>query len=213
MARDSKYKVQFRRRRESLTNYYKRRKLLLSGKPWLVARVTNRYVIVQIVEAKPQGTVTMASAHSGELREYGWKGGTKTTPSAYLVGLLIGFRALERGVEEAILDIGLRRPTRGARVFAVAKGAVDAGLKVPLSEEVVPDDDRISGLHIASYARILREQGLLEKRLSEYLERGLEPENIPEHFKEVKERIIAAFSATSGALREQGASPSATSSA
>ncbi|MEM3964737.1 MAG: 50S ribosomal protein L18, partial [Thermofilaceae archaeon] len=36
MARSGRYKVPFRRRREGVTNYYKRRRLILSGKPRLV---------------------------------------------------------------------------------------------------------------------------------------------------------------------------------
>lgn len=197
MARSGRYKVPFRRRREGVTNYYKRRKILLAGKPRLVVRITNRYVIAQIVEAKPQGDVTVVSAHSGELSKLGWKGGTKNTSAAYLVGLLLGLRALQKGVHEAVLDIGLRRTVRGARVFAAAKGAVDAGLKVPLGEEVAPGDDRIAGEHIAEYARQLKEIGKLEAVFSHYLKRGLDPEKLPENFEEVKSRIMQAFRAVS----------------
>ncbi|MEM4595345.1 MAG: 50S ribosomal protein L18, partial [Thermofilaceae archaeon] len=71
MARSGRYKVPFRRRREGVTNYYKRRRLILSGKPWLVVRRTNRYIIAQIVKAEPHGDVTLVSAHSGELMKYG----------------------------------------------------------------------------------------------------------------------------------------------
>ena len=195
MARSGRYKVPFRRRREGVTNYYKRRKLLLSGKPRLVVRVTNRYVIAQIIEAKPQGDVTLVSAHSGELSKFGWKGGTKNTSAAYLVGLLVGLRALQKGVREAVLDIGLRRATRGARLFAAAKGAIDAGLNVPLGEEVVPDDDRIAGKHVAEYARLLKEAGKSEVVFSHHLKRGLDPEKLPENFEEVKSRILEAFQA------------------
>lgn len=193
MARSGRYRVAFRRRREGVTNYYKRRKLVLSGKPRLVVRITNRYIIAQIIEAKPKGDETIASAHSGELAKYGWKGGTKNTPAAYLVGLLIGLRALKKGVHEAVLDIGLRRAVRGARVFAAAKGAVDAGLKVPLGEEVIPSADRIAGKHVSEYARSLKEAGTLERMFSSYIERGLDPEDLPKEFEEVKNRILEAL--------------------
>jgi len=196
VARSGRYKVPFRRRREGLTNYYKRRKLLLSGKPRLVVRITNRYVIAQLVRAKPEGDVTLVSAHSGELRKYGWKGGTKNTPSAYLVGLLVGLKALRAGVGEAILDIGLRRATKGARVFAVAKGAVDAGLKIPLGEEVVPSEERLRGEHIASYASLLGEGA--KERFSEYFERGLSPTDLPMHFEEVRQAILSSFGEMAG---------------
>ena len=198
MARYGRYKVPFRRRREGLTNYYKRRKMILSGKPRLVVRVSNRHVIVQVIKAEPQGDVTLASAHSKELESlFGWKAGTKSTPAAYLVGMLAAYRALERGVREAILDIGLRTAVKGARVFAAAKGAVDAGLKLPLGSDIVPSDDRIRGLHIANYAKLLREEGgegAVKERFSNYLKRGLNPEELPEHFEEVKQKIIEHFS-------------------
>lgn len=199
MARSGRYKVPFRRRREGVTNYYKRRKLILSGKPRLVVRKTNRYIIAQIVKAEPKGDVTLVAAHSGELRKYGWKAGTKNTPAAYLLGLLIGFKALERGITEAVLDIGLHRATPGARVFAVAKGAIDAGLKVPMGEEVLPSDERIRGAHIASYAAALPEGSIV---FSKYFESGLNPSTLPEHFEEVKETITSAWSSAAGKAEE-----------
>lgn len=194
MARGGRYRVPFRRRREGLTNYYKRRKLLLSGKPRLVVRITNRYIIAQVVKAEPQGDVTLVSAHSSELAKFGWKGGTKNTSAAYLVGLLVGLRAMQKGINEAVLDIGLRRATPGARVFAAAKGAVDAGLRVPLGEEVIPSEERIRGEHIANYARMLKSRGFGHS-FSVYFARGLDPEKLPENFEETKARILEAFSA------------------
>jgi len=129
MARTGRYKVKFRRRREGKTNYYKRREMIKSGLPRLVIRKTNNYIIAQVVTAKVTGDAVIVSATSKELVRLGWKGGTKNTPAAYLVGLLIGYKALLKGVKRAIPDIGLHRPIKGARVFAVIKGAVDAGLE------------------------------------------------------------------------------------
>ena len=174
------------------TNYYKRRKLILSGKPRLVVRKSNRYLVAQLMAAEPRGDVTLAYCHSRELEKYGWRGGTKNTPAAYLVGLLIGYRALRAGVEEAILDIGLHRFTRGGVLTAVVKGALDAGLKIPIGSGVLPPDYRIRGEHVASYARMLKdkEPDLYRSRFSKYLERGLPPEELPEHFEEVKKAIL-----------------------
>ncbi|MEM0126170.1 MAG: 50S ribosomal protein L18, partial [Thermofilum sp.] len=42
MARGSHYRVALKRRREGKTNYYKRRKLILSKKPRLVVRVLSK---------------------------------------------------------------------------------------------------------------------------------------------------------------------------
>ena len=83
-----------------------------------------------------------------ELEELGWTGSGKSTPGAYLTGMLAGKRAKEKGLERAVLDIGLREPTKGAVIFAALKGAVDAGIEVPHGEEMLPSKDRISGKHM-----------------------------------------------------------------
>jgi len=199
LARGGRYRVPLKRRRKGLTNYYKRRKLILSEKPRLVVRRTARHVIVQLIGVKPEGDVTYASAYSSELRKFGWKAGTKNTPAAYLVGYLAGLRALSKGFKEAILDIGLHRPTKGARVFAAALGAIDAGLKIPVGEEVLPSEDRIKGAHIAEYAKLLKSKSEEEysKFFSSYLKQGLEPENLPQHFEEVKKAIEEQFKSSS----------------
>jgi large subunit ribosomal protein L18 len=49
MGHGPRYRVPWRRRREGKTNYYKRLKLIRSGKPRLVVRRTNKYIIAQIV--------------------------------------------------------------------------------------------------------------------------------------------------------------------
>ncbi|MEM0493852.1 MAG: 50S ribosomal protein L18 [Thermofilum sp.] len=195
MARGPRYRVALKRRREGKTNYYKRRKLILSGKPRLVVRVLSRVAVVQILKADPKGDVTIVAAHSNELRKYGWKASRKNTPALYLLGLLAALKAKSKGVEEAVVDIGLHRPVKGARVFAAVKGALDGGLSIPVGEEVLPSDDRIRGEHIASYAALLKERSEDEFRLrfSSYLAQGLDPEKLPEHFDEVKQRILSAF--------------------
>jgi len=190
MARGPQYKVPFRRRRECLTNYRKRLKLILSGKPRLVVRKTNRYVIAQISNAKISGDETIVSAHTSELRKFGWKYSFKNAPACYLLGLIIGYRAKEAGIDEAILDTGLQRPTRGARVFAVVKGAIDAGLKIPVSEGMFPDEDRICGEHIKKYMeKILTETSEGNKQFSQYIKNKIEPSKIVEDFKKVKRKI------------------------
>lgn len=196
MAHGPRYRVPFRRRREGKTNYHKRLALLKSGKPRLVVRKTLNHHIAQIVLYDSKGDKTVVSAHTRELmRDFGWKGHGGNTPSAYLLGLLIGYKALEKGIEEAILDIGLHPPTRGSSIFAVLKGAVDAGLDVPHSEEIYPGEDRIKGEHIAEYAKMLKEEDeeKYRRQFGGYLVRGLEPERLPEHFEEVKARIIEKF--------------------
>jgi len=195
MAKGPSYNVPYRRRREGKTNFHRRKKLILSGLPRLVARKTNKHIIAQIIEASVEGDKVIASAHSSELRKkYGWLGSLKSLPAAYLTGLLCGYRALKEGVEKAILDIGLQTPSKGARVFAVLKGCLDAGVEIPHGEEILPDKERIKGQHISDYASMLSSTPeVYSKRFSAYLSRGLPPENIVEHFSAVKEKILTEF--------------------
>jgi len=72
----------------------------------------------------------------------------KSVSASYLVGYALGKAALAAGHEDAVLDIGLAASTPGGRVFAALRGMVEAGLNVPHSEEILPDDDRINGAHI-----------------------------------------------------------------
>lgn len=148
MAQGPTYRVKFRRRREGKTNYYRRRRLLQSKLPRLVVRKTNKNMIVQFVSARVVGDSTDASAVSTELLEHGWTAGTGNLPAAYLTGLLAGLRAKSRGVNEAILDIGLNTPVKGSRIYAALKGALDAGVEIPHKEDVLPDESRLKGEHI-----------------------------------------------------------------
>ena len=184
MARGPRYKVPLRRRREGKTNYKKRLKLLLSRKPRLVVRVTNKRIIAQVVEYDPHGDRVVVGVDSSMLRNYGWKGDLNNTPAAYLTGILVAKKAIEKGITEAVLDIGLHTPTRGSRVFAVLRGAVEAGLKVPYSEDVLPDDSRVRGEHIAAYYEMKPEM------FGEYERRGLKPSELPNHVDEIKEKLM-----------------------
>ncbi len=142
------FKMPLKRRREGKTNYRKRLKLLLSKKPRLVVRKSLKYIRAQIMEFDKRGDKTLAFAFSKELKKFGWKHSFKNLCASYLTGLLIGKRALEKGIKEAVLDIGLHPSTKGSRIYACVKGALDAGLKVNVSEEVLPSEERIKGLHI-----------------------------------------------------------------
>ncbi len=195
MARNSSYCAPYRRRREGKTDYRARKALILSGKPRLVVRGTLKNIIAQIVAARPEGDETLVSAHSRELtRKYGWQASRGNLPTAYLTGLLCGLKARAKGVEEAILDLGLQLPSKGSRVFAVLKGVLDAGVQIPHSEEKLPDEKRIKGEHIASYAKTLEaKQEEHQIQFSEYHARKASPENMAKGFAEAKKTIVAAF--------------------
>jgi large subunit ribosomal protein L18 len=164
-------------------------------------RKTNKYVWVQVIEFAPEGDRVIAAAHSRELeKKYGWKGYGNSTPAIYLTGLLAALRAKKAGISYAVPDIGLHKPTKGARIFAAIKAANDAGLEVPVGD-VVPSDERIKGEHIASYAEALKNENPEEyqRRFGKLLEKGLKPEEYPKHFEEVKAKILEDYKATASA--------------
>lgn len=189
MVKGPKYRVPYRRRREAKTDYRVRRVLATSSAPRLVVRPSSRNFTIQLVESKMDGDHVLVQARSSELLKYGWLGGTKSTPSVYLIGLLAGRKAIRKGIKEANLDIGLARPTKGSRVFAAVKGAQDAGLSVPCDSEVFPEPARIEGATISDYARSAIEVSRNEGMFSGYLKRGMTPQGLPEHFRAVKAKM------------------------
>jgi len=195
MARYSRYCSPYRRRREGKTDYKARKALVLSGKPRVVVRGSLRNVSAQIVVAKPEGDDVLVSAHSKELaKKYGWKASGGNLPAAYLTGFLCGLKAKAQKVEEAILDIGLYSPSKGARVFAALKGVLDAGVEVPYGEEKLPDEKRIEGEHVVKYAEnLVSTPEEYQAKFSKYLERKLSPEKLSDNFAEVKKNIVSAF--------------------
>jgi large subunit ribosomal protein L18 len=195
MATGPRYRVPFRRRREGKTNYRSRRALVLSRVPRLVVRLTLKHTIIQVIEAESIGDKVIVSAHSRELpKTYGWLSNCGNIPSAYLTGLLCGFKAKANDVETALLDIGLHIPSKGTRIFAALKGVLDAGVEVPHSEDILPDEGRISGVHIAEYGRTLAsEPEVYKQKFSKSLSRGLRPEEMSDHFSVVKDKISSSF--------------------
>jgi large subunit ribosomal protein L18 len=94
------------------------------------------------------GDVVVAAADTKEFAKMGWEHSCSSVPAAYLVGYAAGLRAKKEEIEYAVLDLGMQNPQHGGVLFAVAKGMIDAGLEVPCSEDVLPDEDRINGKHI-----------------------------------------------------------------
>ena len=158
MAKGPRSRVPFRRRREGKTDYRHRAALLRGGKARAVVRKSNMNVRVQIIEYRDTDDFVLASAVSTELKKLGWTMSGKSTPGAYLTGLLAGKRAKERKITEAVLDIGLRKPTKAAVVFAALKGLVDAGIEIPHSDKMLPSEDRIAGKHMKAEAAAMFQQ-------------------------------------------------------
>ncbi|KAG6598618.1 60S ribosomal protein L5, partial [Cucurbita argyrosperma subsp. sororia] len=104
----------------------------------------------------------------------------------------------------ALLDVGLVRTTTGNRVFGALKGALDGGLDVPHSvkrfagfskdsKELDADVHRkyIFGGHVAAYMRSLMEDEpeKYQSQFSDYIKKGIEPDNIEELLKKVHSAI------------------------
>jgi large subunit ribosomal protein L18 len=176
-----------KRRRLGLTDYRKRLKLVKSGLPRLVIRKTNNQIIVQVIRPKLGGDETILTVTSKKLRDYGWRASLKNTSAAYLTGLLAGLLAKDK-IEKSILDIGLQTPSKGSKVFAAALGFRDAGVEIPLGEEILPDRDRIAGKHISEYYKTARGSGLQNIQFSRSDESAYM--NLEKHFEEVKNRIL-----------------------
>lgn len=170
----------------------------------LVARITNTKIIAQIAFSTLAGDKILCQADSRELAKWGLGTGFTSYPAAYGTGLLLARRLLKQlniadkyqGTKnidgqaydvsaeassdkrpfKAVLDIGIRRPTIGNRVFAVLKGATDGGLHIPHSINKFPGFSkgdtkaknaydaeahraRIFGAHIDEYMDKLKEEG------------------------------------------------------
>ena len=159
MANGPKYRVAFRRRREGKTHYHRRLRLIRSEQNRLVIRCSNKHTTVQIVESKLGGDKILSQAHTSQLqKEYGWNYNLGNQPSAYLVGLLCGKRAIKAGFDSAILDVGIM--IHDSRIKSAFKGLIDAGVDVPYGEEWISDDldERVNGTHIQNYAQLLAKE-------------------------------------------------------
>jgi len=133
----------------------------------LVVRFTNKDIIAQIFSSDLDHDVCLASAYSHELKRYGLKVGFTNYAAAYATGLLLARRVNvkyglselyegnkeingedynvtedadenERSPFKALLDVGLKRTTTGARVFGALKGATDGGIDVPHKDRRFP---------------------------------------------------------------------------
>ena len=162
----------------------------MSHKFRFVARKSLKNVQASVIEYNAKGDNVLFTVHSKSLHKFGWKGDNGNVPSAYLTGLLAGKKAIEKGVKEAIFDLGLNKSTKGSRLYAALAGAIDAGLKIPFAQDMFPAKDRISGEHIAKHAQTLKNhKAEFDMQFSNYTKIGLNPEDIAKHFNEVKIKI------------------------
>jgi large subunit ribosomal protein L18 len=179
-----------KRIRTHKTNYRKRQALLISKQDFVTIKITNQNVIAQVLKPEIQGDIVRVSTHSRELRRYGWKGSLNSLPACFLVGLVLGRKAMEKGVDKAVLYIGNKPFT--SRIAACMKGIVQAGINIPISSESYPTEHRLDGQHIAEYALKIKTENIdkYNKHFSSLLREGLVPENYQSHVEEITARIL-----------------------
>jgi len=205
-----------------------------------VVRITNKDVICQVVSSKLTGDECMCVAYAHELPRFGLKVGLTNYAACYATGLLLARRLLKKiGMEdyegiteatgdyfveeadyeeedpkqpfEANLDVGLRRTTTGARVYACLKGACDGGIVVPHRDngkqfpgwEKDPEAGEnydsevcrkyIFGGHVAEYMTKLEGENAekYKKHFSRYIAEGVNADNMEEMYEKVHAAIRA----------------------
>lgn len=184
------YVQTLKRIRSDKTNYRKRAAILIGRHSFVTVKVSDQNVASQLIKPTPTGDIVLTSAHSKSLVKQGWKGTLNNLPACYLTGLMLGKKALEKGVQNVVLYIGKDHFT--SRVAACLKGIYDSGVNIPVSEDSLPPEDRVSGKHIADYASSLKQdEAKYNSRFSAILKNGLRPEDYPTHFEEIKAKIAA----------------------
>ncbi len=104
----------------------------------------------------------------------------------------------------ALLDVGIKNTTTGAKVFGAMKGASDGGLDIPHSNKRFPGFNRdtkqfdaathkarIMGEHIADYMREMEEddEENFKRHFSRYLEDGVAADEMEELYEKVHASI------------------------
>ena len=199
-----------KRIRTRKTNYRKRQALLIGRQNFVTIKITNQNVIAQVLKPEIGGDVVKVSVHSRELRRHGWKGSLNSLPACFLLGILLGKRARQRGIEKAILYIGNKPFT--SRIAGCMKGIVESGMDIPISEETFPSQDRLYGRHIADYAIKTRNEDVnkYNRLFSSLIREGLVPENYQSHVGEITSRVLEKQ--PSGQVKNQNQHPSSPSS-
>ncbi|MBS3116184.1 50S ribosomal protein L18 [Candidatus Woesearchaeota archaeon] len=191
MKRNKPQTVFYRRKREGRTNYVKRLHFLLARKPRLVVRFTNTKIIAQVVSFETSGDRILVGIDSTQLQKYDWSYSSKNLPAAYLTGVLIGKKGVEKGIKEVILDAGLITPLHKGKIYAFLRGVLDGGLNVAHGEEkIFPSPSRFKGEHIASYLASSPEKERTSPQFAQYLKKSNKREEIGVLVDKVKGKIL-----------------------
>merc|ERR1712154_730732 len=103
-----RFQVKFKRRREGVTDYYARKRLIFQDKNKyntpkyrMIVRFSNKDICCQIAYARIEGDVIVCAAYAHELPKYGVKVGLTNYAAAYCTGLLLARRLLKKfGMDE-----------------------------------------------------------------------------------------------------------------
>ncbi|HDP73558.1 MAG TPA: 50S ribosomal protein L18 [Candidatus Woesearchaeota archaeon] len=190
--------LSFRRKREGRTDYRARLSLLKSGKARIVFRKGSKNLSTQVVRFSPEGDKPIYGMNSRSLIKLGWNYSRNSIPAAYLFGLFFGKKLkkakdyTQLSGEGFILDLGMKQFRKGSVESAFLKGLVDAELSIAHGEGVYPSEDRLSGKHIAGYAKKLEKESPEEykKQFSEYIAKKLSPSEITKDFEKARDSIL-----------------------
>ncbi|XP_063710407.1 large ribosomal subunit protein uL18-like [Symsagittifera roscoffensis] len=206
-----RYQVKFRRRREGKTDYYARKRLVTQAKNKyntpkyrVVARVTNKDVIAQLVYSTITGDKVVVAAYAHELPSYGLPVGLTNYAACYCVGLLLARRTLrhyklddiyegqaeidgeqfevepvpgQRGPFRCYLDTGLARTSKGARIFGVLKGAVDGGMAIPHKYKRFPGYTPAEGEDEENYDAAEHRRYIFGQHVADYMKSLMEEDD------------------------------------
>lgn len=141
--------MSYRRKREGRTDYKRRLVLLKSTLPRLVVRASNKSIQGQLVSYEPNGDKVHATARATELKKLGWEHAIGNTSAAYLTGLLLATKLKKHNIKsDIIVDLGLTKHHPGGRAYGLVKGMVDGGFVVRVSDEALPSQERLNGVHM-----------------------------------------------------------------
>jgi len=218
-----RYQVKFRRRREGKTDYYARKRLVTQAKNKyntpkyrVVARITNKDVIAQLIYSTITGDKVVVAAYAHELPGYGLPVGLTNYAACYCVGLLLARRALrhykldeiyegqteidgeqydvepvagQRGPFRCYLDVGLARTSKGARIFAVLKGCVDGGMSIPHKYKRFPGYTPAEGEEAENYDAAEHRRYIFGQHVADYM-KHLQEGDDDEDYKKQFSRFI-----------------------
>ena len=79
----------------------------------------------------------------------------------------------------------MSRSVSGSTPYALLKGALDAGLDIPHSKDMLPDESRILGQHIVEYSKHAKLH-----QFSHYKKENIALADIPQEFDHIKSKIL-----------------------